>query len=68
MKMLLLFCSSSYMIPFLLFHSSILRLRFVGPVLAGADVVTGFASKIESLTTGSINDRWRGCAQLCCKQ
>lgn len=46
MKMLVLFCSSSYIIPFLLFHSSILRLRFVGPVLAGADVVTGFTAML----------------------
>ena len=43
-----------YMIPFLLFHSSILRLRLVGPVLAGADVVTGFTA----ILFGSI-DSWK---------
>ena len=42
------------MIPFLLFHSSILRLRLVGPVLAGADVVTGFTA----ILFGSI-DSWK---------
>jgi len=34
------------MIPFLFFHSSILRLRLVGPVLGGVLVVTGFTAML----------------------
>ena len=46
-KLFHIICSwSYYIIPFLLFHSSILRLRLVGPVLAGADVVTGFTAML----------------------
>ena len=71
--MMLLLYLPFYIIPFLLFHSSILRLRLVGPdmdryrvsnviiivsygpVLAGADVVTGFTAML----LGSI-DSWKG--------